>query len=127
MARQPDPAVVKRHPNTPLKGSRNLSTDGSTAPTAGPGGESADSEDLAVQLGQAVPRNRIDQALARQATAVRPEDETCPGCGRPVEPNGTTEPCAGATPVGAARYDVPKHHRPKFRAPPLLPVSESGH
>ena len=41
----------------------------------------ADLEELSVQIGQAMSRSMIDQALTRQAQTVPSEAETCSGCG----------------------------------------------
>jgi hypothetical protein len=43
----------------------------------------ADLEELSVQIGQAMSRSMVDQALARQAQSVPSEAETCSGCGGP--------------------------------------------
>ena len=76
----------------------------------------ADLEDLAVHLGQAVSRNMIEQAVARQAAAVPAEAERCGGCDRPVMPGEQFEPRAVATQVGTARWDEPKRYCPRCRA-----------
>ena len=57
----------------------------------------ADLEQLSVQIGQAVYRSMMDQALTRQAHAVPSEAETCPACGGCVEPTDNIEPQAVLT------------------------------
>ena len=76
----------------------------------------ADLEELAVQLGQAVSENMIDQALARQAEAVPDEADSCGGCGTSLDPGGGVESRAVATQVGTARWEEPKRYCPKCRA-----------
>ena len=86
----------------------------------------ADLEDIAVQLGQAVSRNMIEQAVARQAAAVPDEAELCSGCDRPVTPAGHVEPRAVATQAGTARWDEPKRYCPRCRAAFSPPVAGFG-
>ena len=73
-------------------------------------------EELAVQIGQAVSRSMMDQALTRQAHAVPPEAETCSGCGGRVEPTDDIEPRAVLTRVGPAHWPEPKRYCPRCRA-----------
>jgi len=75
-----------------------------------------DLEELSVQIGQAMSRSMIDQALSRQAQSVPPEGETCSGCGTRVGPANDTEPRAVLTRVGTARWDEPKRYCPTCRA-----------
>ena len=76
----------------------------------------ADLEELSVQIGQAMSRSMVDQALARQAQSVPSEAETCSGCGGRVEPRDDTEPRAVLTRVGTAHWNEPKRYCPKCRA-----------
>jgi hypothetical protein len=76
----------------------------------------ADLEELSVQIGQAMSRSMIDQALARQAQLVPLERETCSGCGGRVEARDDAEPRAVLTRVGTAHWDEPKRYCPKCRA-----------
>ena len=80
------------------------------------GTQFADLEELSVQIGQAMSRSMIDQALARQAQSVPPEAETCSGCGGRVKALEDTEPRAVLTRVGTAHWDEPKRYCPKCRA-----------
>jgi|SRR5271166_793519 len=66
----------------------------------------ADLEELSVQIGQAMSRSMIDQALARQAQAVPSEAETCSGCGGQVEPIDDTEPRAGSRSPARGQTDL---------------------
>jgi hypothetical protein len=86
----------------------------------------ADLEDIAVQLGQAVSRNMIEQAVARQAAAVPAEAERCSGCDGPITPAEHVEPRAVATQVGTAGWDEPKRYCPRCRAAFFPSVAESG-
>jgi hypothetical protein len=76
----------------------------------------AELEEIAVQLGQAVSRNMIEQAVARQAATVPAEAERCSGCDGPIAPAEHVEPRAVATQVGTARWDEPKRYCPQCRA-----------
>ena len=76
----------------------------------------ADLEDLSFQIGQAVSRSMLDQALARQAHSVPAEAETCSGCGGQVDTTDQTEPRAVLTRVGTAHWDEPKRYCPRCRA-----------
>ncbi len=75
-----------------------------------------DLEELSVQIGQAMSRSMIDQALARQAQSVSSEEETCSGCSGQVRSVDDTEPRAVLTRVGTAYWDEPKRYCPKCRA-----------
>jgi hypothetical protein len=76
----------------------------------------ADLEELSVQIGQAMSRSMIDQALARQALSVPSEVEICSGCGGSVERVDDTEPRVVLTRVGTAQWDEPKRYCSKCRA-----------
>jgi hypothetical protein len=128
MARHTDPALVKAELQNLLQGVAKHFLERVYGPDGMPWGTKfSELEDLAVELGQAVSQNMIDQALARQATAVPPEAETCSGCGRPVVPTNATEPRAVTTQVGTARWDEPKRSCPKCRAAFFPSVPQFGH
>lgn len=76
----------------------------------------ADLEELSFQLGQAISRAMMDQALTRQGQAVPSEAETCSGCGGPVEPTDDTQPRAVLTRMGTAHWPEPKRYCPRCRA-----------
>ena len=73
-------------------------------------------EELSVQIGQAMSRSMIDQALTRQAQSVPPEGETCSGRGGPVRSVDDTEPRGVLTRVGTVHWEEPKRYCPKCRA-----------
>ena len=128
MASQTDPAVVKLELQNLLQGVAKQFLHRVYGPQGLPWGTKfADLEELAVQLGQAVSQNMIDQALAQQATAVPPEAETCSGCGGPVAPTAAVEPRAVTTQVGTARWDEPKRYCPTCRAAFFPSVPGVGH
>ncbi len=76
----------------------------------------ADLEELSFQLGQAIARAMMDQALAGQSQTVPPEAETCSGCGGPVAPSDETQPRAVLTRMGTAHWPEPKRYCPRCRA-----------
>jgi hypothetical protein len=86
----------------------------------------ADLEEIAVQLGQAVSRNMIEQAVVRQVAAVPAEAEWCSGCDGPITPIEHVEPRAVTTQVGTARWDEPKRSCPRCRAAFFPSVAEFG-
>lgn len=117
MARQVDPTVAKAELENLLQGVAKQLIHRVYGPEGMPWGTKfADLEELAVQLGQAVSGNMIDQALARQAAAVPGEADSCHSCGTPLDTAGGTEPRAVATQVGTARWEEPKRYCPKCRA-----------
>lgn len=117
MARSVDPAVAKAELENLLQGVAKQLIHRVYGPDGMPWGTKfADLEELAVQLGQAISENMIDQALVRQAAAVPVEANSCSACGTPLEPTGGAEPRAVATQVGTARWEEPKRYCPKCRA-----------
>lgn len=76
----------------------------------------ADLEGLSVQIGRAISRSMMDQALARQSQAVPAEAEACSGCGGRVESVADAEPRHVLTRVGPARWGEPKRYCPRCRA-----------
>jgi len=76
----------------------------------------SDLEELAVQIGQAVSRSMMDQALAHQAQNVPEGAETCGVCGAAVQSGPPPEPRAMATTVGPVGWEEPKRYCPKCRA-----------
>lgn len=73
-------------------------------------------EELAVQIGQAVSRSMMDQALTNQAQTVPEAAETCGVCGEAVRSGPPPEPRAMTTTVGQVRWEEPKRYCPKCRA-----------
>src|SRR4051794_3683569 len=87
MARQTDPAVVGAELHNLLQKVAKHFLERVYGPDGMPWGTKfSELEGLAVEVGQTVSQNMIDQALARQAAAVPPEAETCSGCGGAVAP-----------------------------------------
>jgi hypothetical protein len=128
MARQTDPAVVKAELHNLLQGVAKHFLARVYGPDGMPWGTKfSELEELAVEIGQTVSQNMIDQALARQAAAVPPEAETCSGCGGAVAPTDGSEPRAVTTTVGTARWEEPKRSCPRCRAAFFPSVPELGH
>lgn len=74
-------------------------------------------EELAVQVGQAISRSMMDQALARQAAAVPTEAQACSTCGRPTEPaDHPPGPRAVTGRAGTVQWDEPSRYCPTCRA-----------
>jgi hypothetical protein len=117
MARPVDPSVAKAELENLLQGVAKQLIHRVYGPEGMPWGTKfADLEELAVQLGQTISENMIDQALVRQAAAVPFEANPCATCGTALEPTGGTEPRAVATQVGTARWEEPKRYCPRCRA-----------
>ena len=87
----------------------------------------ADLEELAFQLGQAISRSMMDQALTRQGQTVPSEAETCSGCGEPLEPSDDIQPRAVLTRMGTAHWPEPKRYCPRCRAAFFPSDSGIGH
>ncbi|MGP0064671.1 MAG: hypothetical protein ACLQGP_13870 [Isosphaeraceae bacterium] len=83
-------------------------------------------EELAVQIGQAVSRSMMTQALVGQAQAVPAEDQTCGVCGTVVRSNPSDEPRTVTTTVGTVHWTEPKRYCPQCRAAFFPSVPESG-
>ena len=90
------------------------------------GTQFSDLEELAVQIGQAVSRSMMDQALAGQAQAEPPAGQACGVCGTPVPAGPTGEPRAVTTTVGTVHWIEPKRYCPTCRAAFFPSVPESG-
>ena len=86
----------------------------------------SDLEELAVQIGQAVSRSMMDQALTNQAQNGPEETETCGVCGEAVRSGPPPEPRIMATTVGQVRWEEPKRYCPKCRAAFFPSVPEFG-
>ena len=83
-------------------------------------------EELAVQIGQAVSRGMMDQALAGQAQAVPAAAQTCGVCGSPVRAGPPGQPRAVTTTVGTVHWIEPERYCPKCRAAFFPSVPEFG-
>ncbi len=117
MARKPDTAATVVDEQTLIKGVAKYFIEKVYGPDGLPWGTRfADLEELSVQIGQAVSRSMMDQALTRQAQAVPSQAETCSGCGGRVEPADPTVPRAVLTRVGTVHWPEPKRYCPRCRA-----------
>jgi hypothetical protein len=83
-------------------------------------------EDLAIQIGQAVSRSMMTQALAGQSQAVPAEGQTCGVCGTTVLSDPSDNPRTVTTTVGTVQWSEPKRYCPKCRAAFFPSVPESG-
>jgi hypothetical protein len=85
-----------------------------------------DLEELAVQIGQAVSRQMLDQALQRQAAEPVPaEDQVCSSCGQPVA-SGDPEPRIVTTRAGTAQWQEPQGYCPRCRRSFFPSVQAAG-
>ena len=133
MASQPQPAVVLAELDHLLQGvakqflHRVYGLDGLPWDT-----QLADLEELAVQMGQAVSRNMIQQALTRQALACPSAALVCPSCQTPIpaaDPPPApipSSPRALATRVGTVQWSEPQGRCPRCRAAFFPSVAQSG-
>ena len=83
-------------------------------------------EELTVQIGQAISRTMMDQALAGQALAVPATAQACGVCDTPVQAGPPGEPRAVTTTVGTVHWIEPKRYCPKCRAAFFPSVPEFG-
>jgi hypothetical protein len=86
----------------------------------------ADIEEMAVQIGQVISLNMVEEGLASQPDDVPPEAKACSGCGGLVKPTGTAEPRAVITSVGTATWNDPQYYCPKCRAAFFPSVPRAG-
>ncbi len=82
-------------------------------------------EELTVQIGQAISRSMMDQALAGQAQAVPATAQTCGVCGSPVQNGPPGQSRTVPTTVGTV-LDEPRRYCPRCRAAFFPSVPESG-
>lgn len=86
----------------------------------------SDLEELAVQIGQAVSRSMMDQALVNQAQNVPETAENCGVCGGVNLSGRPPENRAMDTTVGPVGWLEPKRYCPKCRAAFFPSVPEFG-
>jgi hypothetical protein len=86
----------------------------------------SDLEELAIQIGQAVSRSMMDQALAGQAQAGPATAPTCGVCGTPVQAGPPGQPRAVTTTVGTVHWTEPTRYCSKCRAAFFPSVPEFG-
>ena len=83
-------------------------------------------EDLAVQVGQTLSRQLLDQALQRQAAETAPaEEQVCPSCQGPLKP-GDPEPRIVMTRAGDAEWKEPSTTCPRCRRAFFPSVEATG-
>lgn len=89
------------------------------------GTQFSDLEELAVQIGQAVSRQMLDQALQQQAAEPVPTpDQVCPSCSQPVAA-GTPEPRVIRTRAGQCHWSEPHSYCRRCRRS-FFPSSEAS-
>ena len=86
----------------------------------------SDLEELAIQIGQAVSRSMMDQALVGQAQAVPATAQTCGVCGTPVQSGPPGQPRTVTTTVGTVHWTEPTRYCPQCRAAFFPSVPEFG-
>ena len=90
------------------------------------GTQFSDLEELAVQIGQAVSQQMLDQALQRQANEPVPaRDQVCPTCRGPVQPRDP-EPRIVTTRAGEATWQEPQSHCSRCRRAFFPSVEAAG-
>lgn len=90
------------------------------------GTQFSDLEEVAVQVGQALSKQMLDQALQRQAAEAAPvEDQVCPTCQGPLN-GGDPEPRIVQTRVGDAEWKEASTFCPRCRRDFFPSVEASG-
>jgi len=127
MARMLDPAVTVQDQENLIQGVAKHFLQKVYGPDGMPWGTKfSELEELAVQIGQAVSRSMINQALVNQAEHVPETADTCGVCGTAVQSGAPPEPRAMTTTVGTAQWSEPKRYCPKCRAAFFPSDSEFG-
>jgi len=127
MARESNPAVTVQDHENLIQGVAKHFLQKVYGPDGMPWGTKfSELEELAIQIGQAVSRGMINQALANQSQAVPQAAETCGVCGEAVQSGPPPEPRAVTTMVGQAHWEEPKRYCPKCRAAFFPSVPEFG-
>ncbi|MBV8267452.1 MAG: hypothetical protein JO252_14100 [Planctomycetaceae bacterium] len=117
MARTPDPAAVVVDQENLIQGVAKHFLQKVFGPEGLPWGTKfSDLEELTVQIGQAISRSMMDQALVGQAQAVPAEAQACGVCGSTVQSGPPPEPRAITTTVGTVQWNEPKRYCPQCRA-----------
>jgi hypothetical protein len=117
MARKLDPSVTVQDQENLIQGVAKHLLRKIYGPDGMPWGTKfSEVEELAVQIGRALSRSMIDQALVDQAEHVPETAETCGVCGTAVQSGPPPEPRAVTTTVGTVRWSEPKRYCPKCRA-----------
>jgi hypothetical protein len=127
MAHIVDPAAVVIDPEKLIQGVAKHFLHKLLGPEGLPWGtQFSEWEDLTIQIGQAISRTMMDQALANQAQAVPATAQTCGVCGTPVLSRPPEGPRTVTTTVGTVHWTEPKRYCPKCRAAFFPSVPESG-
>ena len=117
MARKPDPTVTVHDEANLIQGVAKHFLRKAYGPEGMPWGTKfSELEELAVQIGRAVSRSLMDQALADQAGHVPDAAEDCGVCGGAVQSGPPPEPRALTTSVGPVQWSEPKRYCPQCRA-----------
>jgi hypothetical protein len=117
MVRTPDPATVVVDQENLIQGVAKYFLQKLYGVEGMPWGTKfSELEELAVQIGQAVSRSLMDQALANQAQTLPEGAETCGVCGAAVRSGPPPEPRALTTTVGPVGWEQPKRYCPTCRA-----------
>jgi hypothetical protein len=117
MARKPDPTVTVHDEANLIQGVAKHFLQEVYGPEGLPwGAKFSELEELAVQVGRAVSRSLMNQALAGQAEHVPEAAENCGACGGAVQSGPPPEPRALTTSVGAVQWSEPKRYCPQCRA-----------
>jgi hypothetical protein len=117
MARKSDPAVMVQDHENLIQGVAKHFLQKVYGPDGMPWGTKfSDLEELSVQIGQAVSRSMINQAVINQAEHVPETAEVCGVCGVAVQCGPLPEPRALTTTVGSVQWSEPKRYCPKCRA-----------
>lgn len=117
MARSPDPAATVHDQENLISGVAKHFLHKVYGVEGMPWGTKfSELEELAVQIGQAVSRSMIRQALDNQAQNVPEVAETCGVCGEAVQSGPPPELRAVTTTVGEVCWPEPKRYCPKCRA-----------
>ncbi len=117
MARKPDPAATVVDEANLIQGVAKHFLQKVYGPEGMPWGTKlSELEELAVQIGRAVSRSMINQALADQAGRVPEEADSCGVCGEAVRSGPPPEPRILTTTVGSVQWSEPQRYCPKCRA-----------
>ena len=117
MARKPDPTVTVHDEANLIQGVAKHFLRKVYGPEGMPWGTKfSELEELAVQIGRAVSRSLMNQALADQAGHVPEAAEDCGVCGGAVQSGPPPEPRALTTSVGPVQWSEPKRYCPQCRA-----------
>jgi len=128
MAHTADPAAVVVDQETLIQGVAKHFLHKVFGPQSMPWGTKfSDLEELAVQIGQAVSRSMMDQALLPARPKPGPQSLRSVGsCGTTVQAGPPGEPRAVTTTVGTVDWIEPKRYCPTCRAAFFPSVPESG-